>query len=137
MPGNPSQPDTLDTSPEGPLWVRGKSVLLVARFDRSMEGARSSDLSAKTLPRAPVRNEGTPFTPIDIAEGVDGSASDLPAGEMVRRPGPNARQERRRSVAPACCRQPETGWAPTPVIDVVPHPGRGQHVCAPVPGIES
>ncbi len=84
-----------------------------------------------------MRNEGTPFTPIDIAEG---SMDRHPISRQGRWSGARGQTHVRNAddrLRQHAVVSPETGWAPTPVIDVVPHPGRGQHVCAPVPGIES
>lgn len=87
--------------------VRGKSLLIVSRFDRSVEGARSSDPSAKTLRNAPVLKRGDavhlhrhPRTSRWIGVRFPGRGDGpAPGGQRVC-------QERRKPVAPACGRQP-------------------------------
>lgn len=116
--------------------VAGKSVLLVSRFDRSAAGARHSYLSAGTLLNEPVQNYGTRFTYVDIAAAARRIGVPSPEREMFRRLLVNARLKntddhlRNHAVI-----HDGTGWKLSPVFDIVPHPGRGRHVCAPAPGV--
>ncbi|CAO4145495.1 hypothetical protein LPLAFNJD_LOCUS1955 [Methylorubrum aminovorans] len=116
--------------------IAGKSVLLVSRFDRSADGARYSYLSAGTLLNEPVQTYGTRFTYVDIAEAARRIGVPSPEKEMFRRLLVNAHLKntddhlRNHAVI-----HDGTGWSLSPVFDVVPHPGRGRHVCAPAPGV--
>ena len=116
--------------------VGGKSVLLVSRFDRSPDGARHSYLSAGTLLNEPAQNYGTRFTYVDIAEVARRIGVPSPEREMFRRLLVNAHlrntDDHLRNHAVI---HDGAGWKLSPVFDVVPHPGRRRHVCAPAPGV--
>lgn len=116
--------------------VGGKSVLLVSRFDRSPDGARYSYLSAGTLLNEPVENYGTRATYVDIAVAARRIGVTSPEREMFRRLLVNAHlrntDDHLRNHAVI---HDGTGWTLSPVFDVVPHLGRGRHVCAPAPGV--
>ncbi len=116
--------------------VAGRSVLLVARFDRDALSKPAAYLSAGTLLGEPSHAYATAKTYTDIAE----------VGRRIGAPNVAAAMFRRLLVNAAVRNTDDhlrnhafiddgAGWRLSPVFDVVPTPGRDRHVCAPAPGL--
>ena len=113
----------------------GRTVLLVRRFDRSEDGKPYAYLSMGTLLKEPASSYGTTRTYTDMAAAARAIGIEVPEEQMFRRLLVNAflhnTDDHLRNHAVINTGE---GWELSPVFDVVPYPGRKQHVCAPGPG---
>lgn len=116
----------------------GKAALFVERFDRErgIEGRPYAYLSAATLLRQPSTLYATEKTYVDIAAtaraiGVRDAATAI-FGRLMLNAYLHNTDDHLRNHAFI---DRDGGWELSPVFDLVPHPDKARHVCAPAPGI--
>jgi serine/threonine-protein kinase HipA len=114
----------------------GRAALFVRRFDRSEAGQPFGYISAATLLKQPSAEYNTAKTYLDIAVVARTIGVRDPERGVYRRLLLNAHlhntDDHLRNHALI---DRGDGWELSPAFDVVPHPDKRRHVCAPAPGI--
>lgn len=126
----------IDVSPREVVRIGSRSVLLVQRFDRSVDGRPHGYLSFATLLRQPPTRYATERTYADLVAAGRGIGVADPSREVFRRLLVNAylrnTDDHLRNHAVI---DEGDGWRLAPAFDIVPQPGGLRHVCAPAPGV--